>query len=117
MSKTAALMRHLREHGPATSAELRDAIGLPNTGRVSALLNHREYRGEVALVDGVWEIRTPLRKDNLKLLVDIRDDLLARAEVCSETGGRIVGLSNRLWVALRDAIDDAQAGRPQDGRP
>lgn len=56
MTKTDEALAHLREHGPATAAQIASAVGLPNSGRVSALLKARIESGQVEYEAGKWQL-------------------------------------------------------------
>ena len=56
MTKTEALIEHLRDNGPTRAHRLASIIGLPNSGRVAALLSTRRDRGQVELENGRWRL-------------------------------------------------------------
>jgi len=56
MIKTEALIEHLRANGPTRAHRLAAIVGLPNSGRVAALLSTRRDRGEVELENGRWQL-------------------------------------------------------------
>lgn len=96
MTKTDALIDHLQQNGPASSSALAAAIGLPNTGRVSALLSTRRDRGQIEFENGRWMLNPDW--DDI-LASELRD-----AQIILERAGYRV-LPPARWTANRSGAE------------
>lgn len=70
MTKTNALVEYLRQHGPTAAAKLAKETGLPDSGRVTALLKARIQSGQVERSGKRWALNEDW--DDL-LASDLRD--------------------------------------------
>lgn len=56
MSRVATMVNHLKVRGPCTAARLAEIAGLPNSGRVYALLKARIQAGEIQRMGSCWMV-------------------------------------------------------------